>query len=366
MANRISNKLLRYLPGGTACSRRGFSLLFAVFFYLYALALAIRGGILAAMWDGRMWSGRGELVFIVVAGVMLYAGSVLPNLVGSRSGRSTGYFRRFHANPAAKIGLVILLALVCMAILAPLLTVSDPVAQDSPAKTRYQAPSAAHPLGTDKFGRDIYSRLLYGARVSLSIGVLSVIIAVVLGLAIGLVAGYTGGWVDGVLMRFVDGFLSFPRLLFVLTLLALFSNSYVLLILMISATGWMGIARLVRGETIRLKKQEFVQAAVATGLGRIRVVTRHVLPNSIGPVIVAATLNVGAVILLESYLSFLGLGVQPPWPSWGAMVYDGREMLMDAWWVSACPAAVIVVAVVACNMIGDGLSDALDVSSETG
>jgi peptide/nickel transport system permease protein len=200
----------------------------------------------------------------------------------------------------------------------------------------------------------------------MSIGVLSVILAVVLGLAIGLVAGYTGGWVDSVLMRIVDGFLSFPRLLFVLTLLALFSNSYILLILMISATGWMGVARLVRGETIRLKKREYVQAAIATGLGRIRIVTRHILPNSIGPVIVAATLNVGAVILLESYLSFLGLGIQPPWPSWGAMVFDGREMLLDAWWVSAFPALVIVVAVVACNMVGDGLNDALDARSETG
>jgi peptide/nickel transport system permease protein len=366
VANRLSNTLLRYLPAGRARSRRGFGLIFAVFFYLYALVLAIRGPILWAMWENRIWGGRGESVFIGVTWVMLYAGSLLPSLVGGRRGGPTGYFRRVHANIAARIGFVILLVLVIMAILAPLLTVSDPVAQDSPASTRYQAPSVAHPLGTDKFGRDIYSRLLYGARVSLSIAVLSVIIAVVLGLAIGLVAGYSGGWVDNVLMRIVDGFLSFPRLLFVLTLLALFSNSYVLLILVISATGWMGVARLVRGETIRLKKQEFVQAAVATGLGRMRVVTRHVLPNSIGPVIVAATLNVGAVILLESYLSFLGLGVQPPWPSWGAMVFDGREMLLDAWWVSAYPAIVIVVAVVACNMIGDGLSDALEVSSESG
>jgi peptide/nickel transport system permease protein len=188
----------------------------------------------------------------------------------------------------------------------------------------------------------------------------SVALAVLLGLLVGVTAGYAGGLVDDVLMRVVDGLLSFPRLLLVLTLVALFSNSFVLLVVVISATGWMGVARLVRGEIIRLKRREFVQAAVATGLGGARVVVRHLLPNSVGPVIVAAALNVGAVILLESYLSFLGLGLQPPAPSWGAMVYDGREVLLEAWWVSAFPALAIVMAVVACNLMGDGLRGALD------
>jgi peptide/nickel transport system permease protein len=305
---------------------------------------------------------------VLAAWVLLYAASVARQLFEkTRRGRADrGFFRRFRASPTAVAGFVILLLLVNAAVLAPVLALGDPVAQDSPSTTRYQAPSEQHPLGTDKFGRDIYSRLLYGARVSLSIGVLSVALAVALGLVIGLTAGYAGGWVDGVLMRIVDGFLSFPRLLFVLTLVALFSNSYVLLVVVISATGWMGVARLVRGETIRLKNREFVQAAVATGLGRFRIVSRHLLPNSIGPVVIAATLNVGAVILLESYLSFLGLGVQPPFPSWGAMVYDGREALLGAWWVSTFPALVIVLAVVACNMVGDGLSDALDARADSG
>jgi peptide/nickel transport system permease protein len=353
-----------FFPGGTAASRRGFALVFAVFFYLYGVVLAIRGPVVAGLWA----EDRADVVAALVAWLMLYAGSVARPLAErkrrERAGR--GFFRRFRASPTAVAGFVILLLLVNAAVLAPVLSLSDPVAQDSPSTTRYQAPSPQHPLGTDKFGRDIYSRVLYGARVSLSIGVLSVALAVLLGLVIGLTAGYAGGWIDSVLMRIVDGFLSFPRLLFVLTLVALFSNSYVLLVVVISATGWMGVARLVRGETIRLKNREFVQAAVATGLGRFRIVSRHLLPNSIGPVIIAATLNIGAVILLESYLSFLGLGIQPPFPSWGAMVYDGREALLSAWWVSTFPAIVIVLAVVACNMIGDGLSDALDARAESG
>jgi peptide/nickel transport system permease protein len=170
--------------------------------------------------------------------------------------------------------------------------------------------------------------------------------------------------VDDLLMRLVAGLLSFPRLLFVLTLVALFSNSFFLLIGVISATGWMGVARLVRGEVLRLKEREFIQAAVATGMGRARLLVRHLMPNALGPVVVAATLNVGLVILLESYLSFLGLGVQPPAPSWGAMVFDGREVLVAAWWVSAFPALAIVLAVVACNLMGDGLRDAFDTRAE--
>jgi len=173
-------------------------------------------------------------------------------------------------------------------------------------------------------------------------------------------SGYAGGWLDEIVMRAVDGLLSFPRLLAVLTLVALFSNAYPLLVVAIAATGWMGVTRLVRTEVLRVKEREFVQAAVASGIGRWGLIVRHLLPNSAGPMIVAATLNVGGVILLESYLSFLGLGVQPPAPSWGAMVFDGRDVLLEAWWVSAFPALAIVLAVTACNMLGDGLHDALD------
>jgi len=360
-----------FLPGWDESGRRGFGLVFAVFFCAYGVVLLVRAGSLADLWMGGGAEGRLDAGLAVAAWIALYLGSILPSFARRRAeslpGGGRGFFRRFHANSMAVVGFWMLLALVCCAILAPVLTAVDPTAQESPAVTRYQGPSADHPMGTDKFGRDVFARVLYGARVSLSVGVISVAIAVLLGLLVGVVSGYAGGWVDEVVMRVVDGLLSFPRLLFVLTLVALFSNSFLLLIVVISATGWMGVARLVRGEILRLKRRDFVQAAVATGMGRARLVAHHLLPNSLGPVIVAATLNVGAVILLESYLSFLGLGVQPPTPSWGAMVYDGREMLIEAWWVSAFPALAIVLAVVACNLMGDGLRDAIDArSTESG
>jgi peptide/nickel transport system permease protein len=339
-----------------------------VAFFLYTLVLAIRGGTVAKLWTSGA-DGRWEVFLIAAGWVMLYVGSVVPAAVGRRAGRqrgrdARGFLRRFRASPMAVAGFWIFLALICVAVLAPLLTPANPVGQESPSRTRYQAPSTSHPMGTDKFGRDVYARVLYGARVSLSVSVISVALSVLLGLIIGVVSGYLGGWVDELLMRLVDGLLAFPRLLFVLTLVALFSNSYPLLILVIAATGWMGVARLIRGEILRTKKMDFAQAAVATGMGHARLVGRHLLPNSLGPVIVAATLNVGGVILLESYLSFLGLGVQPPQPSWGAMVFDGREVLLEAWWVSAFPAAAIVVAVVACNLMGDGIRDALHARAE--
>lgn len=363
----VTSSVLRLLPGGTTGARRGFGLIFAVFFYAYGLVVALRGDVLTGLWTDGTQSARWDAAAIIAGWVMLYLGSVVPPLIGGRVGASrsgAGAFRRFHTNAAAAVGFWVFMALIGAAILAPLLAVADPTAQESPALTRYQAPSAAHPMGTDKFGRDVYSRVLYGARASLSIGVISVALAVLLGLLVGVFSGYSGGRVDDAVMRIVDGLLSFPRLLFVLTLVALFSNSYLLLIVVVSATGWMGAARLVRGEILRVKRREFVQAAVATGVGRMRLVLRHLLPNSLGPIIVAATLNVGGVILLESYLSFLGLGVQPPQPSWGAMVYEGREVLLAAWWVSAFPAVAIVVAVVACNMMGDGLRDAFDTRIE--
>ena len=251
---------------------------------------------------------------------------------------------------------------VLLALLAPLVAPHDPVEQS--VDDRYLAPSWQHPMGTDKFGRDIMSRVFYGSRASLGIGVLAMLMASIIGAAVGAIAGYRGGWLDEVVMRAVDGLLAFPRLLFVLTLVALFTTSFWVVIVMLGVTGWMGLARLVRTEVRALKEREFVEAAVSTGARERSVIWRHLLPNILGPVIVTATLRIGTIILLESYLSFLGLGIQPPTPSWGLMVFEGREVLLSAWWVSAFPGMFIVLTVVACNLFGDGLRDALDVRSD--
>jgi peptide/nickel transport system permease protein len=189
----------------------------------------------------------------------------------------------------------------------------------------------------------------------------AVLIASLFGTIFGAFSGYVGGRADDIAMRIVDGLLAFPRLLLLLTLVAFFANSLWLVVLVLAGTGWMGVARLVRADVLSLKERDFVQAAVASGIGHGRIVWRHLIPNTLGTVVVAATLRFAVIVLLESYLSFLGLGVQPPTPSWGSMVFEGRDVLLSAWWTSAFPGLAIVLAVVSCNLLGDGLRDALDV-----
>ena len=216
-------------------------------------------------------------------------------------------------------------------------------------------------LGSDQLGRDVLSRLLYGGRVSFFISLLAVLIAVSVGTFVGMVAGYFGGWTDGVLMRIVDVLLAFPSVFLVLILVALFGNSTLLLISVFGLTGWMSTARLVRAEVLSLREREFVQAARLLGMSAFRIIRKHLLPNSLAPVIVTATLKIGSIILIEAALSFLGLGIQPPTPSWGNMITEGKDSLLSAWWLSVCPGTMITVAVMAFNLIGDGLRDALDV-----
>jgi peptide/nickel transport system permease protein len=225
---------------------------------------------------------------------------------------------------------------------------------------RYATPSASHVLGTDRLGRDVWARVAQGGRATLALCLLSVGLAGMIGVVIGAASGSAGRRTDDALMRLVDGMLAFPRILLLLTVAAVASPGVWTLGIALAATGWMGIARIVRGEVRRMREREFADAAIASGVGRVRLVWHHLLPNAVGPVIVAATLNAGTVILLESSLSFLGLGVQPPTPSWGAMVFEGRDALQSAWWVSACPAAAITLAAVAFNLVGDGLRDAFD------
>jgi peptide/nickel transport system permease protein len=278
---------------------------------------------------------------------------------GSRSLWSAGW-SRFRGNPLAMAGAATVLILYLVAIFAPVLTPYDPVSHGDLPEMRHQPPSSEHPLGTDKFGRDIFARIIYGSRISLTVSFLAVALSVILGSMIGAVAGYTGGFVDAVLMRIVDALMSIPRLFLLLTCIALFSRSLLLVTILLGATGWMGTARLVRGQILSLKRREFISAAEALGAGSRRIIIRHLIPNALTVIIVSATLRIGLIILVEASLSFLGLGVPPPTPSWGMMVFEGRDVLLDAWWVSTFPGIAIVVTVVAYNLLGDGLRDSFD------
>jgi peptide/nickel transport system permease protein len=268
--------------------------------------------------------------------------------------------RHFRKNRLAIAGLVVMLLLYLVTLVTPLIAPFDPAEQGNIILSRYLAPSLQHLMGTDKFGRDIFSRVLYGARISLSIGFIAVGISITLGTLIGAFAGYFGGIVDGILMRFTDMMLSFPRLVLLIVVIALFEPSIYIVVIVLGLTGWMGTARLVRGEVLSLREREFVQAARALGMNDWRIIFRHVIPNTMAPVIVSATLGIGQTILTEASLSFLGLGVQAPTPSWGNMVADGRDALINAWWIATFPGIAIVLTVVAFNLLGDGLRDALD------
>ncbi len=358
-----------FIPGAAAPARRGLGGVFAVMFYIYGAVLLIGLPDLVDSWAGDGVTGRGGVAEIVGVWLVLYAAAVgLPRMANAPTRRGfRGFDRRFRGNATAVVGLAIVLAVFCSAILAPVLDGgADPNEPSDPVHNRYQTPSGEHPFGTDKLGRDLWSRVLYGGRTSLGIALAAVFLSTLFGVGYGAASGFAGRRLDDAMMRVVDGLLAFSRLVFVLTLVAFFSNSVTLLIVAVAATGWMGVARLVRVEILRLKERDFVQAAVAIGVSRPRLVGRHLMPNAAGPVIVSATLNVGAVILLEAYLSFLGLGVAPPVPSWGGMVFDGREMLVEAWWVAAFPALAITVTVVAFNLMGDGLRDAMDTRSSGG
>jgi peptide/nickel transport system permease protein len=268
--------------------------------------------------------------------------------------------RHFRRNRLALAGLVVVVVLYLVALLAPILAPYDPIEQRDIVRLGFLPPSSEYWLGTDRFGRDVLSRILYGARISLAIAFIAVAISVTLGTLIGAVAGYLGGRVDAALMRFTDTVLAFPRLILLIMIIALFSPSIALIILVLGLTQWPGTTRIVRGEVLSLREREFIHAARALGMSRSRIVLRHLVPNVLAPVIVAATLGIGNTIVLEAGLSFLGIGVPPPTPSWGTMVADGRQNLIGAWWVATFPGLAIVITVLAFNLVGDGLRDALD------
>jgi len=271
-----------------------------------------------------------------------------------------GQRRRFFRDNRARLGLIIVIVMGLAALLAPFLARQSPIAID--LNHLLQRPSAAHLLGTDIQGRDIWSRLVYGARVSLSVGFISQGIALLLGVTLGMLAGFYGRWVDEVIMRLADVTLAFPTLLLLIAMVAALQPSMTVVFATIGVVGWAGMARLVRGQVLVVRQLEYVQAIRALGAGDLRIMRQHVLPNVIAPVVIAATLGVAGAIMAEAALSFLGLGVPPPAPSWGSMIADGRDLdqLRHSPWTSVFPGIAIGLAVLGFNLLGDALRDALD------
>jgi peptide/nickel transport system permease protein len=272
--------------------------------------------------------------------------------------RAPVFVGRLLRGHLAKVGAAVVLVLVGVAVLAPALAPYDPTEQA--LDRMLQPPGRTHWLGTDDLGRDILSRLLHGARVSVGVGVVAVGLSLIIGVSLGLVAGYRGGWIDEVLMRVMDGLLAFPALVLALAITAALGPNLRNAMLAIGIVGIPGFARLVRGQVLSLRAQEFVEAARAAGLGDGRIVLRHIVPGTLAPIIVHASLRVAFAVLAEAGLSFLGLGTQPPTPSWGAMLNNGREYLEMAPWLAIGPGAAIFVTTLGFNFLGDGLRDAAD------
>lgn len=272
------------------------------------------------------------------------------------------YFERIKRNKMAVAGIILIALLSLIALGSPLIAPYHPSQQN--LIERLQSPSLKHWIGTDDLGRDILSRMIFGTRISLMVGLVAVLISTFFGTLIGLAAGYFGKWTDSILMRFVDILLCFPTFFLILMVIAFLEPNIINVMIIIGATSWTGLARLVRGETLSLKEREFILAAKSLGLSNRRILLVHILPNVIAPILVSATLGVGNAILIESSLSFLGLGVQPPTPSWGNMLTAGKDYIYFAWWLSLFPGLAILITVLSFNLLGEGLRDALDPRSQ--
>ncbi len=263
-----------------------------------------------------------------------------------------------RSNPQLSFGLGIVLLLVSLSLLAPWISPYDPT--EVHVDRVLWPPCKEHPFGTDELGRDVLSRLIWGGRISLAVGLIAVGIATVIGLLLGALAGYYGGWIDEVIMRLVDIMLCFPTFFLILAVIAFLEPSIFNIMAVIGLTSWMGVARLVRAEFLSLKERGFVLAARAIGAPSIRIIFSHILPNAMGPVLVWMVLGTGNAILVESALSFLGIGIQPPVPSWGNMLSSGKDYLEVAYWLSLFPGMAILLAVLGYNMLGEGIREMLD------
>jgi len=265
---------------------------------------------------------------------------------------------RFSKNRLAVAGGVVVIILFLIAIFAELISPYDP--EEIDRRHILEPPSSEHLLGTDDLGRDILSRMIYGSRISLSVGFVAVGISTIIGIIFGAIAGYYGGWIDRIIMRFIDVMLSIPTFFLILAVIAFIGPGIWNIMIVIGLTSWMGVARLVRAEFLSLKEREFVLAARALGASDMRIIFRHILINSMAPVFVSAVLGVASAILVESALSFLGIGVQPPTPSWGNILTLGKDNIEIAWWLSVFPGLAILITVLSYNLVGEGLRDALD------
>lgn len=271
-------------------------------------------------------------------------------------------FRRSRFGAMFWLGLSLVGIVSLLAVLAPFIAPYDPAALnvDPSLKDIFQPPSAAHWMGTDAVGRDVFSRMLHGARVSLWVGFVSVGLACCIGVTLGLLAGYYGGIVDEIIMRIVDIMLCFPSFFLILAVIAFLEPSLVNIMVIIGLTSWMGVARLIRAETLTLRERDFIAAARLAGTRPASILLRHILPNALAPVLVSASLGIAGAILTESALSFLGLGMQPPMPSWGNMLLEGKQALGIAWWLSTFPGLAILLTVLGYNLLGESLRDILD------
>lgn len=345
---------------------------FALFLWLGLLALGvIRMDRVTAAVSGDLEDGIALLTLVLtLAGVWWWSfresggggGREGSEMFRGASGRG---WQGFRQNRPALLGLGVLVLLYLAMLLAPFLAPFEPEFREAyqlggDMARRLASPSFQHIMGTDQFSQDVFSRILYGSRVSLTIGLVAVGISATLGAFLGAVAGYWGGRTDTLIMRLVDMVMAIPRLVLLIAIVAFFPGGLVIVVVALAFTQWPLVTRLVRGEILALREREYAEAARALGFTRWRILFRHLLPNAIGPLIVVAALGVGDAIVLEAGLSFLGLGVPAGTPSWGSMVSWGRDYLVDAWWIATFPGLSIVLAVVAFNLVGDGLRDALD------
>ena len=257
-------------------------------------------------------------------------------------------------------GVTIVTIMAIVAILAPVIATYNPLEMDLSSETRLQAPSWEHFFGTDNLGRDVFSRMVYGSRISLSVGFIAVFISLLIGLLLGGLSGYYGGWVDAVIMRLVEVMYCFPTFFLIMMVITFLGPNIINVMVVIGLTSWAGLCRLVRAEFLTLRERDFVSSAKVQGIPDIRIIFRHILPNAMAPVYVSATLSVGGAILVESALSFLGLGVQIPTPSWGNILTSGKNYIDYAWWLTLFPGLAILITVLSFNLIGETLREMLD------